>query len=309
KLVELVAPGSGSGSPVESAPGEEHAVPDGMSILLAEDHPTNRKVALRMLARLGCRVRSVVNGREAVAAVAAGNRFDLVLMDVQMPLMDGFEATRAIRALDAERDSRTIVVAMTAHAMEGDRGRCLAAGMDDFITKPVVARRLYEVLARWAGAGRAHGEARAGRDLVAAPDTATLDTPARPSAADAAAPPACRAMTLPVLLVARLDGYCHDDAAFAHELVGEFQRTLPRMARAIHEAVAWGDPPRLERAAHSLKGSARTMGGEALAELAGRLERTGRTGAMPEAEELAALDREGSELRAALEAYLERRAA
>jgi CheY-like chemotaxis protein len=122
----------------------------GLHILLAEDNPVNRKVALMMLERLGCRADAVVNGVEAVHAVLSGS-YDLVLMDVQMPELDGLSATAQIRERESARGRRTVIVAMTAHAMNEDRERCLAAGMDGYISKPVRARALEDLLNRWRG--------------------------------------------------------------------------------------------------------------------------------------------------------------
>jgi CheY-like chemotaxis protein len=120
----------------------------GLNVLLAEDNGVNRMVALRMLKRLGCRVDDAIDGSEAVAAVTCGS-YDIVLMDVQMPVMDGLEATAEIRRLE-RNGYRIPIIAMTADAMEGDRERCLEAGMDDYISKPVGRGPLAEALARWA---------------------------------------------------------------------------------------------------------------------------------------------------------------
>jgi signal transduction histidine kinase/AmiR/NasT family two-component response regulator len=118
-------------------------------VLLVEDNRTNQKIAAALLGKLGCKVEIVNNGR---AAISAWERipFDVIFMDCQMPEMDGFEATRKIRALENERAARaTTIVAMTANAMPGDRENCLAAGMDDYLSKPVDLTRLQVVLARY----------------------------------------------------------------------------------------------------------------------------------------------------------------
>jgi CheY-like chemotaxis protein len=137
-------------------------------VLLAEDNPVNQQVALGMLEALGCQVDLAGDGREALEAVAQGS-YDLVLMDCQMPEMDGFAATAAIRTLEVARRNvgrrRIPVIALTANAMKGDRERCLAAGMDDYLAKPFTLGQLGEVLARWlpAAAPAACPEVAAGR--------------------------------------------------------------------------------------------------------------------------------------------------
>jgi CheY-like chemotaxis protein len=118
-------------------------------ILLAEDNPVNQKVALGMLRRLGLEADVVANGRAAVERATA-EPYDLILMDVQMPEMDGFEATRALRR-DPPPGARIPIIAMTANAMSGDRERCLEAGMDDYLAKPVKIDQLRTMIERWMG--------------------------------------------------------------------------------------------------------------------------------------------------------------
>jgi CheY-like chemotaxis protein len=115
-------------------------------VLLAEDNLVNQKVILRMLEKMGCSADVVSNGLEAVEKVSLGD-YALVLMDCQMPEMDGYQATRALRARYAQRPLR--IVALTAAAMEEHRKLCFDAGMDDFVTKPLSLVRLEEVLTRW----------------------------------------------------------------------------------------------------------------------------------------------------------------
>jgi CheY-like chemotaxis protein len=119
-----------------------------LRVLVAEDNPVNQVLAARLLEKRGHKVTVAGNGKEALAALEK-NTFDLVLMDVQMPEMDGFEATGIIRQKEKTSGNHLAVIAVTAHAMVGDKERCLAAGMDDYITKPIRPQELTELLARF----------------------------------------------------------------------------------------------------------------------------------------------------------------
>ena len=121
-----------------------------MHILLVEDNAVNQKLARRLLENAGNRVTCANNGQEALALFDAGP-FDLVLMDIQMPVMSGFEATASFREQERKSGSHTPVLALTAHAMKGDRERCLEAGMDDYIAKPIQAAQLLERIDKLTG--------------------------------------------------------------------------------------------------------------------------------------------------------------
>jgi CheY-like chemotaxis protein len=136
----------------------------GARILVAEDNPVNQQVARGILRKLGLSVDIAANGREAVEAVCRQN-YDLVLMDVQMPEMDGYTATRLIRDSGYPvRNPQIPIIALTAHAMQGEREKCIAAGMDDYLPKPFSIQALSDTLLKWLLASRAESPAPADRD-------------------------------------------------------------------------------------------------------------------------------------------------
>ncbi len=139
-------------APVEASPPPRPPQPGtGLRVLLAEDNPVNQRLAVRMLEALGCTVDVASNGREAVAAFAC-HPYDLVFMDCQMPEVDGYAAAGQMRRHEGGRGRRTPIIALTAHVADGDRDKCLAAGMDDYLSKPILKKDLADVLLRWRAA-------------------------------------------------------------------------------------------------------------------------------------------------------------
>jgi CheY-like chemotaxis protein/HPt (histidine-containing phosphotransfer) domain-containing protein len=229
-------------------------------ILVAEDNAVNQKVAVLLLAKLGCHADVAGDGVEAVRMFEAFP-FDLVLMDVRMPEMNGFEATGAIRALEGD-GRHTPIIAMTAGAMEGDRDACLAAGMDDYVTKPVRLDVLAEALTKWLAptAGPEEGAA------PVAPATAT--SPATPQGPDA--PP-------PVDLARfRAEMAEADLLEESDDLIRTFLRTSPPRINALELAVAAKDLPGVAAETHALKSSIRLMEAHRLADQCESLEAAGR---------------------------------
>jgi signal transduction histidine kinase/DNA-binding response OmpR family regulator len=215
-----------------------------LRILLAEDSLVNQKLAVALLEKQGHQVFVANNGREAVEAWKA-DRFDVVLMDVQMPEMDGFEAAAAIRRAEEPSGRRTPILAMTAHALKGDRERCLAAGMDGYIAKPIHARQLCETI-----------EAAAGVSAAPPAPSVLPDDEAR----------RCRWAELE-----RIAG----DPALAKSLVDVALQECPRQVQAVRQAVADSNPAALCAAAHALKGAIRYFGDGPVFQHAARLEQMG----------------------------------
>jgi CheY-like chemotaxis protein/HPt (histidine-containing phosphotransfer) domain-containing protein len=218
-------------------------------ILLAEDNLINQKLAEALLSRAGYPVETVENGRQAVEALKA-RRFGLVLMDVQMPEMDGFEATHLIRSNEGSRD-HTPIIAMTAHALKGDRERCLAAGMDDYLPKPLERAELFKAIERWTQFPRPAEEAEAEPALAtSAPSEDPLD----------------RRKALP---------FFGGDEAFFDRLLGQFVVNLGGDIEKLKAARASGDAPTCARIAHTLKSVAETFGADRLSAAAQQLEALG----------------------------------
>ncbi len=204
-----------------------------LTILLAEDSLVNQKVAVGLLAKYGHAVHVANDGSEAVEAVAAGE-FDVVLMDVQMPEMDGFQATGIIRSRERDTGEHLPIIALTAHALKGDRERCLDAGMDDYVSKPINALQLLTTI----------------RDVLGPDAELSGDACARE---DGAGEPV------------RIDwsfalSALNEDASLLRSVAGAALKEAPRLMEHIRVAVREGDAPGLRIAAHTLKGAVRYFG-------------------------------------------------
>jgi signal transduction histidine kinase/DNA-binding response OmpR family regulator len=263
----LEALGETSGSPVgegEEGPREDaaHTIP--LRILLVEDNPINQKVARKLLERLGHMPDIAGNGREAIERLER-EPYDVILMDVQMPKMDGLDASREICAR-WPAGQRPRIVAMTAEAMEGDREKCLAAGMEDYLVKPVTLDQLSAALAKFRPLG--HGTAE-GVEVTAG------HQPVEPhgAAADGA------------LDRAVLDQLREDlgGAAAVHDVIATFLANTPAVIAALQEAAARTDADGIWKAAHKIKGTSAMLGADGLSQLCAEIEILGRSGKVADA--------------------------
>ncbi len=261
----------------EPRSGEARPVDPSVRILVAEDHPVNQKLAVRQLEKLGFGADVAANGREAVEAMQK-TRYDLILMDLSMPEMDGLEATRAIRRMEGTAPVVPIV-ALTANALAGDRERCLAAGMNDYLSKPVTEAQLGAMIEKWVA--RAGVERRGSGVDRRAPGGAPR-TEDRPSSASATADRHPETVLDPAVLSSLRDiSDGRDD--FLAELAQLFLDDSPRRLDEIEAAVVARDGEALRSAAHALKSSAGNLGAIRLHAVASVLETAGAAGALDEA--------------------------
>jgi PAS domain S-box-containing protein len=236
-----------------------------LRILLAEDNITNQQVALGILRKLGLQADAVTNGEEAVHALESV-AYDLVLMDVQMPKMDGLEATARIRdPQSAVQNHGVPIVAMTAHAMQGDRERCLEAGMNDYVTKPVSPQALADALATWLPREDAALPASAAAQrIAAAPETA--EAGARP---EPETPVFDRSAMLARLM---------DDEDLARAVAVGFLEDMPRQIETLRSYLEAGDAEGVARQTHTIKGASANVGGESVRAEALEMEKAARAG-------------------------------
>ena len=252
-----------------------------LQILLVDDIALNQKVALHILQRLGYRADVASNGQEALAALHRQS-YDLVFMDVQMPEMDGLEATRQI-CQQWQPESRPWIIAMTAHAMQGDREQCLAAGMNDYVSKPVRVEAIVQALHRYRNLRTATADQQPPTTLDnqqqaseilseyvpdrSSPQTESTLTPDSP-------PPV---LDLQVLQALR-DMAGEDATVVIAEVIESYLEDAPSRLEAIQVALAQADPTALQKSAHAFKSLSGTVGGVAVAQLCAALETIGRGG-------------------------------
>jgi CheY-like chemotaxis protein len=244
-----------------------------LRVLVAEDNVVNQALVVRLLEKQGHTVAVARNGKEALAILenSAGREFNCVLMDVQMPEMDGFEATAVIRQKEEASGLHLPIIAMTAHAMKGDRERCLAAGMDAYLAKPIDARKLLATIEGllW--------------------DTAKVENPGEAKQ--------LAKVIDPDEIIQRFG----EDLELLDEVAGLFIKIFPEQLVTLRDAIASGDAARLEKSAHALKGAISQFTSTGPFETARRLECMGREQRTDDAEgALAALTDQCQQLRQAL---------
>ena len=257
------------------------------NILLVEDNPVNQKVAVALLTKAGHIVDVADDGQIALTKLKRKD-YDVILMDVQMPVMDGLEASRHIRLWEAGK-RHVPIIAMTAHAMQGDRERCLNAGMDDYISKPLDKRSLFAVVDLWANKTAEEkadvAEAFPLVDMDAPPAAPFVETPSAPLPQPKAG---SRAKSIPPLNITDALPRFDDDRAFFNDMAQDFLNHIPARITEMKTCLQKVDAVGLSRAAHNMKGMAATFSATRLTELTAMLEKESGEGELYQAQELLA---------------------
>ena len=265
------------------APSVAQAETEGNLVLLADDHPTNRLLLMRQLNLLGYAVESAENGVEALDQWKSG-RFGIVVTDCHMPKMDGYELTRSIRGLESAKGGKRIpIIACTANALEGEAEICFAAGMDDYLAKPIELKELLKKLDQWL------------------PIPAVGTTPAETSGkgSDAPAPGADAAAPVDRSVLAEISS---SDAAAERDILLDFRRVNDEDSAMLKRAVAENNMPQVTRASHRIKGASRMVGAVGLAGVCERIEHASRANDLPAVEAgMGAFHREWMRLNAYLD--------
>jgi signal transduction histidine kinase/CheY-like chemotaxis protein len=270
-----------------ASPTEQHD--PGIRLLVVDDNQINQFVAVEQLNTAGFEADVANNGAEAIQMIERGN-YAIVLMDCQMPVMDGYTATREIRKREAETGKHQIIIALTAHAMAGERDRVLAAGMDDYVSKPLRADALTRIVARY-GRSDSAARVRAQKTLHTQPAVST-PPPAASRASIENAPAARPASIAPLARIGSERPSAPPPPLSPHvrrsrELVKTCVNEMPNQLEALLAALGKRDPVETRAAAHKLKGSAIVIGAEALAELGEKLQHLAENRDLSTADEMA----------------------
>ncbi len=300
-ITSVIAPSSVKCPPSTFPEVDKTKVMFGAPVLLVEDNAVNREVALYMLEDLGCSVEVASNGREALEAISK-TPFDLVLMDCQMPEMNGYEATQIIREKEIQQVKhrsesgpgirRTPIIALTAHAMQGDREQCLAAGMDDYLSKPFNLDQLCTVLKRWLPPKSIAGlpentrlDASGTQERQTTQDRYETCTPLDRTNGESGMPAGVSLDRLSQM--EPLDRKVLDSLNFPprigepsllKKVIGIFMMHSPKLMETLRQAISLGDASEIQNAAHGLKSASGNLGAMALAELCKELESMSRAG-------------------------------
>ena len=269
-----------------------------INVLMAEDNVTNQEVTKAMLQAYGCRVFIANDGKEALDAVTRPDAaYDLIFMDCQMPILDGYQATAEIRALEQRRQiqKRTPIIALTAHALEEDRGKCLAAGMDDYLSKPFTLNQLFAVLERWFGGtdGTHHEEGkRMEGEVIVEHDSA------KGSDTENEGPACIDRGVLQALQDLQMEG----EPSIVRQVVETYLADAVPLILQLKQALLDNDGAVLQRAAHTLKSSSANVGALGLSEISKELEMNCRNNSFDDAARLvAAIESEFEKVRGALQ--------
>ncbi|MEO6696397.1 MAG: response regulator, partial [Gammaproteobacteria bacterium] len=269
-------------------------------LLLVEDNPVNQKLAMLQLKKLGYTAHTANNGCEALAALES-NRYDLILMDCQMPEMDGYEATAVIRALEAKNGGHIPIIAMTANAMTanamaGDREHCIASGMDDYLAKPVSIEQLRVKIQRWLPEQLAAQYAvvedqpapvATYKDVLVSREAGRRERPTYRDGLVSQETGRRELPTIPVIDNKALDKISalqvEGETDLLSEIIASYLSDAPLKLEGIRSALAAGDTNGLRRSAHSLKSSSANLGAMTLSGLCKELEEMGRSGNLQQA--------------------------
>jgi CheY-like chemotaxis protein len=237
-------------------------------VLLVEDNVLNQKVAAKMLQKQNVKIIVAENGRKAVEALAS-SRFDLVLMDVQMPVMDGYMATKEIRKLEQVTGDHTPIIAMTANTMKGDREKCFDAGMDDFVSKPIIKEDLYSALNRWGKSKKTVAE----KKIPAEPNGNRSSEETDPLSS----------FSEDMFDLSPVLAKFGDDMEFYCELAEIFLKDTPKQISALEYSLKNSNANEVETLAHKLKGTSGNFGINRLYELFAKLQELGKAQRLNEA--------------------------